>query len=94
MGFYLSTILIASFVYVAAPAYARVRVITGDIEHFYGPGGELLDDAELRARNERVERSRRAKEARPQSPPPRPARRNEPGRSNFNPAPISGRNSI
>src|SRR5258705_10586517 len=40
-----------------APAYAQsVRVITGDIEHIYGPGGQLLDDDALRARNERAER--------------------------------------
>jgi hypothetical protein len=29
-----------------------VRVFTGDIEHIYGPGGDVLDDAELRARNQ------------------------------------------
>ena len=43
----------------AAPASAQsVRVITGDIEHIYGPGGQLLDDDALRARNERAERAR------------------------------------
>jgi hypothetical protein len=86
MGFYFRAVLIASFFGVA-----QVRVIIGDIEHFYGPGGQLLDDAELRTRSERVERSRRSKEARPQSPlvPP-----NEPGRSNAIPAPISGQTSI
>ena len=57
MGFYVRAVFIASFFGVAAPAHAQVRVITGDIEHFYGPAGQLLDDAELRARNERVERS-------------------------------------
>jgi len=31
-----------------------VRVITGDIEHIYGTGGKVLDDAELRTRNERA----------------------------------------
>jgi hypothetical protein len=40
-----------------APAYAQsVRVISGDIEHIYGSGGQLLDDDALRARNERAER--------------------------------------
>lgn len=40
---------------VASPSIAQqVRVITGDIEHIYGPGGVVLDDAELRARNERA----------------------------------------
>jgi len=39
----------------ASPSLAQqVRVITGDIEHTYGPGGEVLDDAELRARNQRA----------------------------------------
>src|SRR4051794_11676852 len=98
MGFYFRAVLIASFFAAAAPVHAQVRVITGDIEHFYGPGGQLLDDAELRARNERVERSRRSKEARPQSsqstrspltPPNKPGRR-----SNAIPAPISGHSSI
>src|SRR5205823_4478121 len=51
-----------------------------------------LDDAELRARNERVERSRRSKEARPQSPrsrltnwaaAPRPYRRRSQARLQF-----------
>src|SRR4051794_32392126 len=68
MGFYCKVTLIACFLGLAAPACAQVRVITGDIEHFYGPGGQVLDDAELRARNERVERSRQSKEARPRSP--------------------------
>jgi hypothetical protein len=37
----------------ASPSVAQqVRVITGDIEHTYGPGGEVLDDAELRARDQ------------------------------------------
>jgi hypothetical protein len=40
-----------------APAYAQsVRMISGDIEHIYGSGGQLLDDDALRARNERAER--------------------------------------
>ena len=42
MGFYCKVTLIACFFGVAAPAHAQVRVITGDIEHFYGSGGELL----------------------------------------------------
>jgi hypothetical protein len=40
----------------AAPAYAQsVRVITGGIEHVYGPGARILDDDALKARNERAE---------------------------------------
>jgi hypothetical protein len=38
----------------ASPSVAHVRVIAGDIQHLYGPGGEVLDDAELQARNERA----------------------------------------
>jgi len=49
-AFFIATCLAA-----ASPSLAQqVRVITGDIEHIYGPGGEVLDDAELRARNERA----------------------------------------
>jgi hypothetical protein len=40
----------------AAPACAQsVRVITGGIEHVYGPGAQILDDDALKARNERAE---------------------------------------
>jgi hypothetical protein len=47
--------LIVAAMGLSAPAYAQsVRVITGDIEHVYGPGGQLLDDDALRARNERA----------------------------------------
>jgi hypothetical protein len=49
--------LIVAAMGLAASASAQsVRVITGDIEHIYGPGGQLLDDDALRARNERAER--------------------------------------
>jgi hypothetical protein len=51
--------LIVAAIGLAAPAYAQsVRVITGDIEHIYGPGGQLLDDDALTARNERAERAK------------------------------------
>jgi hypothetical protein len=51
--------LIVAAMGLAAPAYAQsVRVITGDIEHIYGPGGQLLDDDALKARNERAERAK------------------------------------
>ena len=37
------------------PCFAQqVRVINGDFEHVYGPGGELLDNADLQARNQRA----------------------------------------
>jgi hypothetical protein len=48
-------VLIATSLAVAVPCFAQgVRVISGDIEHLYGPGGELLDDADLQARNQRA----------------------------------------
>jgi hypothetical protein len=51
--------LIVAAMGLAAPAYAQsVRVITGDIEHIYGPEGQLLDDDALGARNERAERAK------------------------------------
>jgi hypothetical protein len=54
--------LIVAAMSLAAPAYAQfVRVISGDIEHIYGPGGQLLDDDALRARNERAERDIKVK---------------------------------
>jgi hypothetical protein len=52
------TTLIVVAIAVATPAYAQVRVITGDIEHIYGTGGQILDDDALRARNEQAERMR------------------------------------
>jgi hypothetical protein len=49
---------IALTIVLAAPTYGQVRVINGDIEHIYGPGGQLLDDSELQAKNDRAERAR------------------------------------
>jgi len=52
-------LIVAGLMGLAAPAYAQsVRVITGDTEHIYGPGGQLLDDDALTARNERAERAK------------------------------------
>ena len=51
----LSAVLIATCLAVAMPCFAQqVRVINGDFEHVYGPGGELLDNADLQARNQRA----------------------------------------
>ena len=51
----LRAVLIATSLAVATPCFAQqVRVINGDFEHVYGPGGELLDDADLQARNHRA----------------------------------------
>jgi len=45
--------LIAASLAVALPAFDQeVRVINGDYEHVYGLGGQLLDDADLQARNQ------------------------------------------
>jgi hypothetical protein len=52
------TTLIVVAIAAAAPCYAQVRVITGDVEHIYGTGGQILDDDALRARNEQAERMR------------------------------------
>ena len=47
--------LIATSLAVAMPCFAQeVRVINGDFEHVYGAGGELLDNADLQARNQRA----------------------------------------
>ena len=49
----LKAVLIAASLAVAMPCFAQqVRVINGDVEHVYGPGGELLDNADLQARNQ------------------------------------------
>jgi len=52
----------------AAPSYGHVKVITGGVEHVYGPGGEILDSPELRAKNQRAKRQTRDEE-RPAGPP-------------------------
>ena len=51
----LKAVLIAASMAVAMPCFAQqVRVFKGDLEHVYGPGGELLDDAALQERNQRA----------------------------------------
>ena len=51
----LRAVLIATALAMATPCFAQqVRVINGDFEHVYGPGGELLDNADLQARNQRA----------------------------------------
>ena len=48
-------VLIATSLTVAVPCFAQqVRVISGNIEHVYGPGAQLRDDADLQARNQRA----------------------------------------
>ena len=51
----LRAMLIATSLAVGTPCFAQqVRVINGDFEHVYGPGGQLLDSADLQARNQRA----------------------------------------
>ena len=51
----IKVLVISVAVVAAVPCYAQeVRVINGDIEHVYGPGGQILDDADLQARNQRA----------------------------------------
>jgi hypothetical protein len=53
----LKAIFITASLVAAVPCSAQqVRVITGDIEHIYGPDGQLLDDAKLRGKNQRAKR--------------------------------------
>ena len=52
----LRAVLIAtSLVVGSSSTFAQqVRVISGDSVHVYGPGGQLLDDADLQSRNQRA----------------------------------------
>jgi hypothetical protein len=60
----LRAIFMTAILVAAVPCFAQqVRVITGDIEHVYGPDGRLLDDAKLREKNRRAERQMRAQRA-------------------------------
>ena len=54
-------VLITTSLAVAMPCFAQeVRVISGNIEHVYGPGAQLRDDADLQARNQRAWEHRQA----------------------------------
>ena len=51
----IKVLVISVAVVAAVPCCAQeVRVISGAVEHVYGPGGQLLDDADLQARNQRA----------------------------------------
>ena len=51
----IKVLTISVAVVTAVPCYSQeVRVISGAIEHVYGPGGQLLDDGDLQARNQRA----------------------------------------
>ena len=59
----LRCVLIATSLALSSSSLAQqVRVISGDIEHVYGPGGELLDDANLQARNKHAEQMQAEKQ--------------------------------
>src|ERR1700746_352373 len=54
--------IILASVIAAVPCYAQdVRVFSGDQEHVYGPGGQLVDGPEPRAKNERARQVLREK---------------------------------
>jgi hypothetical protein len=56
----MKVIAILAAIVAATSSYAQeVRVFSGGIEHVYGPGGQLRDSPELRAKNQRVERQMR-----------------------------------
>jgi hypothetical protein len=56
----LKVIAILAAIVAATSSYAQeVRVFSGGIEHVYGPGGQLRDSPELRAKNQREERQMR-----------------------------------
>jgi len=56
----LKVIAVLAAIVAATSSYAQeVRVFSGDFEHVYGPGGQLRDSPELRAKNERAERRMR-----------------------------------
>jgi hypothetical protein len=51
--------LVLAAVIAAGPCNAQeVRVFNGDQQHVYGPGGQILDTPELRAKNERARQMR------------------------------------
>ena len=57
--------LIAAFLTAMSPCFAQqIRIITGDVEHVYGPDGQIVDDAQLRAKNRRAERRMQEQRAR------------------------------
>ena len=58
----LRAIVIATAFGLVAPSYAQVKVITGDVEHIYGPGGEVLDNPQLKAKNQRAKSQTRNEE--------------------------------
>jgi hypothetical protein len=51
----LRAFFVAAVMVVAVPAFAQVRVITGDVEHIYGPGGQVIDSRALQEQNARAE---------------------------------------
>jgi hypothetical protein len=54
----LKAIVVTAAMVIASPALTQVRVITGDVVHYYGPNGQLLDDPALQEKNARIEEER------------------------------------
>ena len=61
-GKLMRAIVIATVIGLAAPSYAQVKIITGDAEHIYGPGGEILDGPQLRAKDQRAKSQMRSEQ--------------------------------
>jgi len=49
----LRAIVTATAIGLSVPSYAQVKVITGDTERTYGPGGKLLHTQQLKPNNQR-----------------------------------------
>jgi hypothetical protein len=59
MNIFRAPLIWATFLAMTPSAtFAQVRVISGDTEHIYGQGGQLLDDETLQLQNERAERAK------------------------------------
>jgi hypothetical protein len=59
MNIFRASLIWAAVLAMTPPAtFAQVRVISGDIEHIYGQGGQLLDDETLQLQNERAEKAK------------------------------------
>jgi len=49
----LRAMIAATAIGLATSSFAQVRVITGDTERTYGPGGEILHSRQLKPKNQR-----------------------------------------
>jgi hypothetical protein len=56
--------VVAAAMVIWPPPFTQVRVLNGDTEHVYGPGGQLLDDRTMREKYARAEERRRVQRER------------------------------